>query len=178
MTAPFETFGYVTQKDYGAFVRFNILKGRFYRLKAAFAALVLAAAVITLLALGLATKNRDLMIAAGIILLSAGMGAYMIKVQVRNVCRRNAKAVRGKQHILFGKNGLIFELKYQNSEDDEYTDVLYEEIDFIYETRGYYYIYVDKHTIMIAPKRSLRVSVDEANRFLQEFVPDKYVVCL
>ena len=111
-------------------------------------------------------------------LLTAAMFAYVIKVNVRNICRKNAKAVRGKQHILSGKNGLVFELLYENEADNEYTDVLYDELDHIYETKGYYYIYVDKRTIIIAPKRNLRITQSEARAFLQSFAGDKYVICV
>ncbi len=177
MAKPFESFGFVTPRDYGAYVRFNLLKGKYYRLKALLAALLLTAAIIVLAVFGINTGRRDLRIYSGILLLVTAMFAYVIKVNVRNICRKNAKTVRGKQHVLFGKNGFIFELLFENKADDEYTDVLYDEIDVIYEATNCFYIYVDKRTVIIVPKRNLRVSLAESRGFLQSFVGDKFVIC-
>ncbi|MBO4452513.1 MAG: YcxB family protein [Clostridia bacterium] len=176
---PFETFGYLNQKDYGTFVRFNIVRGKYYRVKAAVIGVLIVGAVAALAVAGIVNSNRDLLIAAGALLLSTAMFAYIVKVNVKNICASNARSVKGKQHILFGKNGFIFELLYSKEEDNEYTDVLFDEISKIYETKRYFYIYIDKRTIFIAPKRNLRVSDDEARECIQSLVaPEKFVRCV
>ena len=175
---PFESFGVLGQRDYGIFLRFNLLKGKYYRVITLAIALLYTALIIALAVIGLNNSNRDLVLTAGILLLCAGMAAYVIKVNVRNICRKHIKAMKGKQHILFGKNGLIFELLYEKEEDNEYTDILYDELDKVYETKAYYYIYVDKRTVLIAAKRNLRIPNSEAREFLQSFIPDKFVICV
>ena len=175
---PFESFGKLNKTDYTVFVRFGMLKGKYYRLYALLSALALTAWVITLAALGLRSRDKELLISAGILLLCAGVLAYMIKTTVKNAISKNAKAARGTQHVLFGKNGFVFELLYENESDCEYTDILYEEIYRVYEMQAYFFIYIDKRTAVIVPKRNLRVSAQEARAFLQKFIPDKFVICV
>ncbi|MBR0232189.1 MAG: YcxB family protein [Clostridia bacterium] len=175
---PFESFGKLNKNDYAAFVRFGMLKGKYHRVYALLAALALTAGVIALALVGVARKNKEALICAGILLLCAGMLAYMIKTTVRNVMAKNEKAARGTQHVLFGKNGFVFELLYDKGSDSEYTDVLYEELERVYETKGHFIIYIDKRTAIIVPKRNLRVSPGSAREFLQKFIPDKFVICV
>lgn len=175
---PFESFGKLNKNDYTAFVRFGMLKGKYHRVYALLAALALTAGVLALALTGIARKNKEALICAGILLLCAGMLAYMIKTNVRNVMVKNARAARGTQHVLFGKNGFVFELLYDKESDCEYTDVLYEEIDRVYETKAHFIIYIDKRTAVIVPKRNLRINVASAREFLQKFIPDKFVICV
>ena len=181
MKQPFESFGYVAKPDYAKYVRFNMLKGKYHRPKAYAAAFVLTVAVVALAVAGVNSKNTSLLILSGILLLCAGMFAYVIKITVNNICAKNAKAVRGKQHVLFGKNGFIFELLYKNEADNEYTDVLFEEIDSVFETKGaagYFYIYIDKRTVIIVPKRNLRIDPLSAREYIQELLPEKFFICV
>lgn len=175
---PFESYGKLNKNDYATYMRFAMLKGKYHRVKTLAAALLLTAGVITLALCGLLYSRKELLIIAGILLLCAAMFAYMIKTSVKNVLAKNAKAARGIQHVLFGKNGFIFELLYENEADCEYNDVLYEELEKVYETKAHFFIFMDKRSAIIVPKRNLRITAAEARGFLQKFIPDKFVICV
>ena len=171
--------GYVTPRDYSAYVKFNILKGRYYRIKVIFIGLAVFAICLSLLFMGLAYENKSLWIAAGAILLCVCMFVYTVNVNVKRICNKSAKVIRAKQRTEFGKNGFVFELMFQNSDENEYNEIFYDEIDCIYLAPKAIYIYIEKRSVIVIPKRNIQISPIEARAFLTKFVPaQKIIVCV
>ncbi len=174
-----KSLGYVTPRDYNAYVRFNFLKGKYYRLKSACLALLLVLGCIALVVFGLSNGNKAYFMVAGILLLCVAMFFYTMNVNVKNTCNKNAKIIRAKQRTEFGKNGFVFELLMQNEEENEYSEIFYDEIDNIYLAPKAIYIYIEKRSVIVIPKRNLQISPSEAYAFLKKFLPDhKLVVCV
>ena len=175
---PLEAEGYVTPRDYSAYLKFNLLKGKYYRLKVAMVILSLTVICAWLLIAGWAYGDKSLWIAAGAIALSAIMFLYMVNNNVKRICNQSAKVVRAKQRTQFGKNGFVWELLFQNEEENEYNEIFYDEIDKIYLAPKAMYIYIEKRSVIVIPKRNLKVEPIEARAFLMNYLPEgKLVVC-
>ena len=85
---PLESFGYVTPKDYTAYLKFNLLKGRYYRLKVMAVLLCLGTVCAWLLLAGITKGNKSRWIAAGAIALCAFMFIYTVNVNVKRICNK------------------------------------------------------------------------------------------
>lgn len=172
-----ESLGFVAAGDYSAYVKFNMFKGRYYRIKGIILAVMLTLACLILAFYGLATGNKGFIIAAGALLLCCAMFGYIIKVNVRNYCKSRASLVRAKQKVIFGKNGLVHELML--SPESEINEYFYDSLLKVYDTRNAIYLYFDTKSVIILPKRNLNMSPAEARSFLQSFIPaQKLVVCI
>lgn len=169
--------GYVTPKDYSSYLKFNILKGKYYRFKAALVLLSLFAICAFLTLYAITSGERLYFIIAGIILLCALMFFYTVNVNVKNICNKNAKIIRAKQKTVFGKNGFVFELLFQNESENEYNEIFYDEVDNIYLAPKAIYIYIEKRSVIVIPKRNLSVTPNEAYEFLKRYCPEKLTVC-
>jgi len=175
---PLESFGYVTAKDYSKYVKFHVLKGKNYRVKTYLIVLGIVIAAALLVYYGLATRSKGLIIAAGAIVLAFCMFIYTINVNVKRICRSNAKTVRGKQETIFGKNGFVFNLIMQNEEENEHDEIFYDELEMVYLAKHAIYVYIEKRSVIIIPKRNLKVTPNEAYTFLKAFIPaDKLTLC-
>lgn len=174
-----KSLGYVTPRDYSAYLKFNLLKGKYYRIKVICVVFSLVVLCLWLLLFGFAYANKSFWIAAGAIVLCAIMFIYTINVNVKRVCNKSAKVIRAKQRTEFGKNGFVFELIFQNEAENEYNEILYDEIDCIYLAPKAMYIYIEKRSVIVVPKRNLQIAPIEARAFLTKFVPaQKLVVCV
>ena len=109
--------GFVTPRDYNAYLKFNLLKGKYYRLKKVIVIVSIIALCATLVLSGLTSGNKNYFVIAGIVLLCFLMFLYTVNVNVKNICTRNAKIIRARQKTTFGKNGFVFELLFDNEED-------------------------------------------------------------
>lgn len=166
-----ESLGFVTPRDYNSYVKFNIFKGRFYRLKSALAVISVVLLSIVFVLLGFAVVNKSFFIAGGAILLCLLMFFYTISVNVKNHCNSNAKIVRAKQKTVFGKNGFVFELLFDKEENNEHDEIFYDELDAVYDTKNAIYMYIEKRSVIIIPKRNLNMSPAEAREFLVKYIP-------
>ena len=176
---PLSSEGFVTLKDYTIYLKFNMLKGKYYRLKVFLIRLLLAVATLTLLLLGYVKHEKSLWIAAGAIILCFLMFSYTVNTNVKRVCNKSAKVVRAKQRVQFGKNGFVFELLFQNEEENEYNEIFYDELEALYLAPHAMYLYIEKRSVIVVPKRNINITPAEALAFLQEFVPaEKLVVCI
>lgn len=176
---PLKACGYVTPRDYSAYLKFNILKGKYYRIKVIAVIFSIVVICLWLLLAGLSYGNKSLWIAAGAIALCAFMFLYTVSVNVKRICNKSAKIIRAKQRSEFGKNGFVFELLFQNEEENEFNEILYDEIEKIYLAPKAMYIYIEKRSVIVIPKRNLEIAPIEARAFLQMFVPEeKLVVCV
>ncbi len=170
--------GYVSIADYKAFIKFHVLRGKYYRLKSAaiIFGIVLISAV--LLTLGFLTHNKGLIIGGGAILLCLLMFFYTINVNVKRVCTSKAKTVRSIQKTVFGKNGFVFELICKNPEENEHDEIFFDELETVYVTKNTIYLYIEKRSVIIIPKRNLKITPEEAYKFLQKYIPaQKLVIC-
>lgn len=172
--------GFVTPKDYVHYLRFNMLKGRYYRLKCIAFFFCVAVIVIWLLLAGLQTGNKNLWMIAGVILLCIGMFFYTVNNNVKRLCTKSSKVVRATQRTQFGKNGFVFELIFNNpEEEDEFNEILYDEVEMIYLAPHAMYVYIEKRSVVIIPKRNLKIAPIEARAFLEKFVDaQKLCICV
>lgn len=176
-----ESFGFVTVGDYKQFVNFNIFKGKYYRVKKIALLLVIAALCFTLILVGYLNSNKNFWIIAGVIALCSFMFVYTVNVNVKRVCNRMAKTVRAKQRVTFGKNGFVFELLFDNEKDgeNEYDEIFYDELDYVYDAPNSIYLYIEKRSVIIIPKRNMNISSDEARAFLKKYIPaQKLIICV
>ncbi len=171
-----ESMGYVTPRDYSAFVKFNVFKGKFYRLKTAVTTIFLLILSAFFILMGIAQQYKGYFIIAGVILLGMFMFVYTINVNVKNHCSRNAKVVRAKQNVKFGKNGFIFDLLFQNEQENEHDEIFYDELQAVYDAKTAIYLYIEKRSVVIVPKRNLNMSPAEAREFLLKYIPSQILV--
>ncbi len=174
-----ESMGYVALRDYNYFVRFNMFKGKYYRLKTLALILLSFITAVYFVLYGLSGGGAKYFVIAGIIALCFFMFFYVCSTTVKNICKQNAKTVRARQRVLFGKDGFLMDLICAKEEDNEYNEVFFKEIDRIYFAPKAIYIYIDKRSVIIMPKRNLNMSPIEAREFLKKYVPaQKLVVCV
>ncbi len=175
-----ESNGYVTPRDYTFYCRFNILKGRYYRIKTMFLAFALVMICFACVFFGLALDLSALFVVAGIILLCALMFSYVMSVNVKNVCNSKARIIRAKQKTVFGKNGFVFEMNFEKTpEENEHSEIFYDELDRVYLAPKAIYLYIEKRSVIVIPKRNLNMSPIEARAFLVKYIPaNKLIVCV
>lgn len=171
-----ESMGFVTPRDYTKYVRFNVLKGKYYRVKSIGAIVAIVVLTVALLLIGLLTGEKSLWIAAGALVLCSIMFLYTINTNVKNACKGKAKVIRAKQHTVFGKNGLVFELLFDNEEENEHDEIFYDELEHVYDTKHAIYVYIEKRSVIVIPKRNLNMSPAEARAFLQKYIPAQVLV--
>lgn len=170
--------GYVTVGDYSSYVKFNMFKGKFYRLKVRLLVVAVTAACLLLGIYGVRLHNMGMIIGAGIVLLCSAMFAYVVRVNVRNYCRSRADYVRSEQQVVFGKNGFTFEVLSKNNELP-FTETLYSEIEVLYFAPGAIYIYLGGGSVVILPSRNINLRKADAIEFLTRYVPaEKLVICV
>ena len=171
--------GYVTPRDYNVFMKFSLIKGRYYRFKVIGLIVLLTVITLTLAFLGWVKQEKTFFIGAGAILLCVFMFFYTVNTNVKRVCNKSAKVIRAKQRLTFGKNGFVFELLFKNEEENEYDEIFYDEVDNIYLAPQAMYIFIEKRSVLVVPKRNLNMSPVEAMAFLQKYVPaQKLVICV
>ncbi len=165
-----ESFGFVAIPDYSSFVRFNIFKGKYYRIKMMILAFLMAAICLYFALLGIYSRTAKYLIIAGILLLCCGMFGYVVRVNVKNFCKSRANIVRAKQKVVFGKNGLVHDLMLEP--EPERNEYFYEDLKMIYDTKAALYLYFDKKSVLILPKRNLNMTPEETRAFLIKIVPN------
>ena len=170
--------GFVTPRDYNAYLKFNLLKGKYYRLKKVIVIVSIIALCATLVLSGLTSGNKNYFVIAGVVLLCFLMFLYTVNVNVKNICTKNAKIIRARQKTTFGKNGFVFELLFDNEEENEFFEYLFDEVEKIYLGPEAMYVYIEKRSVIVIPKRNLKVTPKEALDFLEKYCPNqKLVVC-
>ncbi len=169
--------GYVTVKDYNSYARFNVFKGKYYRIIMTLLGLLLFLVCVAMVVVGFAYGIKTLWILAGVLALCVLMFFYTLSVNVKNTCRRNSDIVRAVQKTMFGKNGFVVDLVFKDESKNEQYEILYDEVEKIYLTRDAIYIYVEKRSAIVIPKRNLKIEPAEALEFLKKYAPQKLVIC-
>ncbi len=169
--------GYVTVKDYNSYARFNVFKGKYYRIIMTVLALLLLVVCVSLLVFGFLMAEKKLWILAGALVLAVAFFFYLLSVSVKNTCKLNADTVRAVQKTVFGKNGFVVDLVFKDESKNERYEILYDETEKIYLTRNAIYIYVEKRSAIVIPKRNLKIEPSEALAFLKQYAPQKLVIC-
>ena len=169
--------GYVTVKDYNSFARFNVFKGKYYRIKMILLGILLFVVCAALVVAGFLTGSKKMWILAGAILLAVLFFFYLLSVSVKNTCKMNSATVRALQKTEFGKNGFVVDLIFKDETKNERYEILYDEIEKIYLTRDAMYIYVEKRSAIVIPKRNLKIEPSDALAFLKEYAPQKLAIC-
>ena len=173
-----ESIGYVTPRDYSAYVKFHVLRGKYYRLKSALIVFGLVLLGSALVAYGFMTRSKGLVVGGGAILLCLLMFFYTINTNVKRICNSKAKTVRAMQKVTFGKNGFALDLLFQNEEENEHDEIFFDELEMVYDAKTAIYVYIEKRSVIIIPKRNLRISPEEARAFLVKYIPSqKLTIC-
>ena len=171
-----ESIGYVTPKDYSKYLYFHLFRSKNYRLKYklfVFGLLLLGG---ILIALGFYYRIKGLVLGGGAIILCFLMFFYTVNTNVKKICKSTAKIVRAKQHMRFGKNGLMLDLYFQNEEENEHDEIFFDELEKVYFAKDAIYVYIEKRSVLIIPKRNLKVTPEEARAFLEKYIPDQMLV--
>ena len=176
---PIRSEGYVALKDYISYTRFHAFKGKYYRIKTMVLLLAILATCAYMAIYALATGAHKYLVIAGIMLLCTGMFFYVVNINVKNVCKKNAKTVYATQKTEFGKNGFVVDMLFKNPEENEHYEIFYDEVERVYFAPKAIYVYIEKRSAIIIPKRNLKINPYEARCFLQEYIPpQKLVVCV
>ena len=171
-----ESFGYVTPRDYSAYVKFHVLRGKYYRLRAALIVGGLLLITAALFLVGYVLHQKVYWVAGGAVLLCFLMFFYTLNVNVKRVCNKQAKVVRAKQKTVFGKNGFVFDLIFQNEEENEHDEIFFDELEKVYVTKNAIYLYVEKRSVIVIPMRNLKITPAEALEFLKKYIPAQILV--
>ncbi len=171
-----ESLGHVNVKDYKDFIYFNLFKGKHYRAKKLATLVGILVLSFGLIAFSLMGGGKIFLIVGGIALLGTFMMIYNVNNNVKNHCNQKAKVVRAKQSNKFGKNGFIYELIMDNPEECEHNEIFYDELDKVYVAKNAIYLYIEKRSTIIIPKRNLNMSSEEAVLFLEKYLPAQTLV--
>lgn len=171
-----ESIGYVTPKDYTSYLNFHIFRSKNYRMKSKLFILGFALLGAIFIALGFLIGNKGLIIGGGAVILCLIMFFYTVNNNVKRICKSKAKIVRAKQHMIFGKNGLVLDLLFQDEAENEHDEIFYDELEKVYLAQNAIYLYVEKRSVLIIPKRNLKVTPEEARAFLEKYIPDQILV--
>ncbi len=173
-----ESIGYVTPRDYSSYLYFHIFRSKNYRLKSKLFIFGMLLVGAILIALGLWSGEKGLVIGGGAIILCFFMFFYTVNNNVKRICNSKAKVVRAKQHMQFGKNGFMMDLLFQNEEENEHDEIFYDELEMVYDAKDAIYFYIEKRSVLIIPKRNLKITPEEARAFLIKYIPaQKLVIC-
>ncbi len=173
-----ESLGYVEQKDYKEFIYFNLFKGKHYRAKKLLTLIAVLALSLGFIIYSFFGGGKTFLIAGGVVLIGTVMMIYNVNSNVKNHCKRQAKVVRAKQSNKFGKNGFVYDLLLDDPSENEHQDIFYDELDAVYVAKNAIYLYIEKRSTVIIPKRNLNISVEEAEAFLKKYIPaQKLVIC-
>ena len=175
---PLVSKGKIVPNDYVEFARFNMFKGKYYRVKIKALPIIACLIGIPVALFGIITREYYYAIAAFVLIFSI----YSLMSSFKNKGKRmfvvNKKFAGATHHVVFGKNGFINEVTYADG-NLEHNEYLFSEVERIYFAPAAIYIYMDKSSVFILPSANVLVSKDDAIAHLRKFVPeDKLVVCV
>ncbi len=174
---PLECNGKLILSDYVDFARFNVFKGKYFRIKIMAVPFVAALFCIFMIYLSVmqSTLIYGFIAVMMILMLRVVLGSF--KTKGKQMYAANAKYARAVQSTLFGKNGFITELKSEGKEA-EHNEYYFDEVQKIYFAPNAVYVYMNKKSVFILPKRNFKVTIDQALSYLSEYVPaEKLVIC-
>jgi len=176
--------GKVVLSDYREYSTFNLCRGKYSR--------VIRTAVVTWIVLicafiavaGFVAKNMMTVLIGGIILLCLASFFTLLRRQVKTVCVKKQQYLYATHEVRFGKNGLIYSVlfdpahnpyKQENTQDDFFYDDFYR----VYETGGFFYLYLDKKSTIIVPKRNMMPADSiELRELLAKKLDKKFIRCI
>lgn len=176
--------GKVVLSDYNEYSTFNLCRGKYSR--------VIRTAVVTWIVIicaffavaGFVAKNMMTVLIGGIILLCLASFFVLLRRQVKTVCLKKRQYLYATHEVRFGKNGLIYSVlfdpehnpyKQENTQDDFFYDDFYR----IYETGGFFYLYLDKKSTIIVPKRNMMPADSmELRELLTKKLDKKFIRCI
>lgn len=175
---PLVSKGKIVVKDYIEFARFNMFKGKFYRIKIRALPVIACLIGIPVALFGLIYQQYIYALAAFVLLFSV----YTLMASFKNKGKRmfvvNKRFAGAVHHVVFGKNGFINEVTLADG-STEHNEYLFSEVEKIYLAPSAIYIYMDKSSVFILPSGNVQITRDEAVAHLLKFVPeDKLVVCV
>lgn len=176
MKKPLELHGRLVPDDFKAYMNFNTLRGKYYRIAAAIIAVVCivggAAAAIT----GIVMKHNMLIITGAAVLFCYFMFFYMQKRTLKKVCFANKKLLLNDYTAAVDEKGIT--LSFSGSAEGEKAVMPYNVIYRVYCAKSHIFVYLDKNNVVIIPKRGCALSASELQSRLSGLVPaEKLVIC-
>ncbi len=176
--------GKIVLSDYREYSTFNLCRGKFSRVIRTAVVMWIVLICLYLAAVGFASKNTMFILIGGIVLLCLGCFFALLRKQVKTVCLKKKQYLYATHEVRFGKNGLIYSVlfdpehnpyKQENTQDDYfYTDFFR-----VYETGGFFYLYTDKKTAIIVPKRNMMPADSmELRELLSKKLEKTFIRCI
>ncbi len=176
--------GKVILSDYREFSTFNLCRGKFSRvIRTAFIAWALVICLY-LAVVGFMAQNTMLILIGGVLLLCLGTFFALLRKQVKTVCVKKQQYLYATHRVQFGKNGLIYSVLFDPEhnpykQEDTQDDFFYTDFMAVYETGGFFYLYLDKKSTIIVPKRNMMpADYMELRALLSKNLEKKFTRCI
>lgn len=152
--------GKIVLSDYREYATFNLCRGKFSRVIRTAVVIWIIVICLYLALVGLASQRTMLLLVAGIILLCLGSFFGLLRRQVKTVCIRKKPFLYATHEVRFGGNGLIYSVLFDSEHnphqmEDSQDDFFYDDFFRVYETGGFFYLYLNKKSTIIVPKRNM-----------------------
>ncbi len=176
--------GKVVLSDYREYSNFNLCRNKYSRVIRTLIVVWVIAMALYLAVAGLATQNSALVLIGGLILLCAGTFFALLRKQVKTVCVKKQEYLYATHQVQFGKNGLIYSVIFDpehnaRKHEDTQDDFFYEDFMAVYETKGFFYLYVDKKSTIIVPKRNMMpADCLELRELFSKKLEKRFIRCL
>ena len=176
--------GKVVLSDYREFSTFNLCRNRFSRvLRTLFVVWVVAISAY-LAVVGFLSQNSKLILIGGVLLLCLGSFFALLRKHVKTVCVKKQQYLYATHEVQFGKNGMIYSVLFDPAHNsykqaDTQDDFFYSDFMAVYETRGFFYFYIDKKSTIIVPKRNMMPADSmELSALLAKTVEKRFIRCI
>ncbi|MBQ8324944.1 MAG: YcxB family protein [Clostridia bacterium] len=176
--------GKVVLSDYREYANFNLCRSKFSRvIRTAVMAWVILIALY-LAVVGFVAQSSVLVLAGGVLLLCLGTFFGLLRKQVKTVCIKKQEYLYATHQVQFGNNGLIYSVLFDpehNSHklEDTQDDFFYTDFFRVYETGGFFYLYIDKKSTIIVPKRNMMPADSlELRTLLSQKLEKKFIRCI
>lgn len=176
--------GKVVLSDYREYANFNLCRGRFSRVVRTAIMIWVIIIALYLAVVGFVSQSSGLVLVGGLLLLCLGTFFALLRRQVKTVCVRKQEYLYATHQVQFGKNGLIYSVlfdpqhNYRKLEDTQ-DDFFYTDFFRVYETGGFFYLYIDKKSTIIVPKRNMMPADSlELRDLLAEKLEKKFIRCI
>lgn len=176
--------GKVVLSDYREYSTFNLCRGKFSRVIRTAVVMWLVLACLFVAVVGFMAQNTMLILIGGIILLCLGSFFALLRRQVKTVCIKKQQYLYATHEVRFGKNGLIYSVLFDPAhnpykQEDTQDDFFYTDFFRVYETGGFFYLYLDKKSTVIVPKRNMMpADCMQLRELLSKKMEKKFIRCI
>lgn len=176
--------GKIVLSDYREYANFNLCRGKLSRVIRTAVTVWVVIIAAYLAVVGFASQNSTLVLVGGLILLCLGTFFALLRKQVKTVCVKKQEYLYATHQVQFGNNGLIYSVLFDPEHngrklEDTQDDFFYTDFFRVYETGGFFYLYLDKKSTIIVPKRNMMPADSlELRKLLAEKLEKKFIRCI